>query len=216
VQREKVWTLDDVKTGWLRVQSEVAYVRTLVAAHRLMKFLRQQEDRKFNPYHDQTGRFTTADGAAGSGAGSDTREGGDRTSTTTPPASDVSTVVAANEGPKILGRGARDFGQRVNTPSARDVHVKMDHILDMHTAGGVGFRTSTRGGGNKTMFPERMTPQDIDRAVREAYSKSREVSSPQFSPDGKIRLLEGQSGDLTIRMYYNSNKKRIDSAFPRR
>ncbi len=38
----KVWTLDGVKADWLRVQGEVAYVRTMVAAHRLNKTLRQQ------------------------------------------------------------------------------------------------------------------------------------------------------------------------------
>ena len=174
--REKVWTLDGVKADWLRVQSEVAYVRTLVAGHRLIKRLRQQEDQKFNPNHDELGRFTFADRAASS-AGTEVLAGGSQTPTVTPPppASDASIVVAANEGPKILGRGARDFGQRVNTPSAKDVHVKMDHILDMHTAGGPGFRTSTRDGGSKTMFPERMTPQDIERSVREAHSNSRGI-----------------------------------------
>ncbi len=61
----KVWTLDGVKADWLRVQGEVAYVRTMVAAHRLIKTLRQQEDQKFNPNHDELGRFTFADRASG-------------------------------------------------------------------------------------------------------------------------------------------------------
>jgi hypothetical protein len=60
MQTEKVWTLDDVKADWARVKCEVAYVRTIVAAHQLMKILRRQET--FNPYHDDAGRFTTADG----------------------------------------------------------------------------------------------------------------------------------------------------------
>jgi hypothetical protein len=40
---EKVWTLDEVKADWARVKCEVAYVRTIVAAHRLLNVLQQQE-----------------------------------------------------------------------------------------------------------------------------------------------------------------------------
>jgi hypothetical protein len=81
MQTEKVWTLDEVKADWARVKCEVAYVRTIVAAHRLMNILRQQEAQKFNPYHDDAGRFTTADGV-GRGAGSTA------TATTSAPARD--------------------------------------------------------------------------------------------------------------------------------
>ena len=151
---------------------------------------------KFNPYHDELGRFTTADGAVAGGGGS--------------------TVVAAAEGPKIVGRAARDFGTRVNTPSARDVKVRLGHITDNHTAEGPGYRTSIRDGGNKTKFPENWSQKDIDKAVREAYSNSREISSPQYNPEGKIRFLEGESGGVTIQMYYNANTQTIESAFPRR
>jgi Bacterial EndoU nuclease len=190
--------------------------RTIVAAHILLGTLRRREQEKFNPYHDDAGRFTTADGIGGGGAGSDTLIGGDRAKKPSPPSSDAPIVVAANDGPKILGRGGKDFWQRVNTPSSKNVTVDMVHVVKNHTLGGSGYRTSIRDGGNKTAFPEKMTPQEIDSAVREAYSNSREVSPPQYSPDGKIRLLEGQSGDLTIRMYYNSTRKEIESAFPRR
>ena len=209
---EKVWTLDEVKADWARVKCEVAYVRTIVAAHLLMKTLRRQE--KFNPYHDDVGRFTTADRSVtgpGHGLGG---AGKPSARTTSSPAGTASTVIAGNEGPKILGRASRDFGQRVNTPSPRDINVRMGHILENHTVAGSGYRTSTRDGGNKDLFPERMTPQDIERTVREAYSNSREVSSPQYNPNGKIKELEGESGGLTIRMYYNSDTKTIDAAFP--
>jgi hypothetical protein len=46
MKMEKVWTLDDVKADWARVKCEVAYVRTIVAAHQLMKILRRQEQQK--------------------------------------------------------------------------------------------------------------------------------------------------------------------------
>jgi hypothetical protein len=68
MQTEKVWTLDDVRADWARVKCEVAYVRTIVAAHQLMKIMRRQET--FNPYHDDAGRFTTADEVARGGQNS--------------------------------------------------------------------------------------------------------------------------------------------------
>jgi hypothetical protein len=58
-----------VRADWRRVQSEVAYVRMMVSAHRLMTTLREQDERKFNPYHDDAGRFTTAEGDTGGGTG---------------------------------------------------------------------------------------------------------------------------------------------------
>jgi Bacterial EndoU nuclease len=212
MQIERAWTLDAVKADWARVKCEVAWVRMLFAARDYR--LAVERSQKFNPYHDYAGRFTTSDGDTGGGAGSDTLVGGDRAKKPSAPSSGAPIVVAANDGPKILGRGARDFGQRVNTPSPKDINVRMGHIVDNHTVGGLGFRTSTRDGGNKDMFPERMTHQDIERAVREAYSNSREVSSPRYNPNGKIRELEGESEGLTIRMFYNSDTKTIDSAFP--
>ena len=75
MQTEKVWTLDEVKADWARVKCEVAYVRTIVAAHQLMKTLRRQE--KFNPYHDDVGRFTTAEGNTSGGGGYDSQVGAD-------------------------------------------------------------------------------------------------------------------------------------------
>jgi cell wall-associated NlpC family hydrolase len=46
MQTEKVWTLQQVRADWLRVQNEVAYVRTIVAAHQLMKTLQRLEQQK--------------------------------------------------------------------------------------------------------------------------------------------------------------------------
>lgn len=209
------------KVAALALNYEVAALHVRLAALKLQSVLERNAsvlEARFNPYHDDLGRFTTADGAItgpGHALGDGQKPSGGGSSDSSQ-ASDRSTVVAGNEGPKILGRAARDFGTRVSTPSPKDIKVRIGHIIDNHTLGGSGFRTSTRANGNKTAFPERMTPQDIDRAVREAYSNSREVRSPRESPDGKIRLLEGDSGDLTIQMFYNSTTKEIESAFPKR
>ena len=73
-----------VKSAWLRVQNEAAYVRMLLAAKRLTDAIEppllapsDSAPRswpegagitKYNPYHDELGRFTTADGAGGGGS----------------------------------------------------------------------------------------------------------------------------------------------------
>ncbi len=74
MQMQKVWTLDDVKADWLRVQSDFTYVRTLMAAKIYLNALRREQ--RFNPYHDEAGRFTTADGAVSGSFGSDSLTGG--------------------------------------------------------------------------------------------------------------------------------------------
>jgi len=66
--------LHAVRTAWQRVQCEVAYVRVLMAASRFREALLREE--RFNPYHDELGRFTTADGAVWGGTGNDSLSGG--------------------------------------------------------------------------------------------------------------------------------------------
>jgi hypothetical protein len=89
MQTEKVWTLDEVKADWLRVQSEVAYVRTIVAAHQLMKTLQRLEQQKLLvasslKYSADQPRVSAGNGresgqwagaAAGSGASADRAAG---------------------------------------------------------------------------------------------------------------------------------------------
>ena len=59
--------LSDLKSGALRVEGDVAYVRMLAAIERL-KVVTELRDEKFNPFHDSAGRFTTADGAGSGGS----------------------------------------------------------------------------------------------------------------------------------------------------
>lgn len=61
MQSERPASLHQVKADWMRVRYEMAYVRLLFAAYRLKAILARED--KFNPYHDEIGRFTTADGA---------------------------------------------------------------------------------------------------------------------------------------------------------
>lgn len=64
-------SLRSVRADWLRVESEVAWLRMLFSAHVYKQALDRQQ--KFNPYHDEAGRFTTAEGAVAGGAGQDGR-----------------------------------------------------------------------------------------------------------------------------------------------
>ena len=57
----------ELKSSWLKVRGELAYVRLLAAGQRFADAVEE----KGNPYHDEAGRFTNAEGAVqpGSGAG---------------------------------------------------------------------------------------------------------------------------------------------------
>ena len=69
-------TLRSVRADWLRVQGEVAWVGMLLAGQRYFDALRREQH--FNPNHDNLGRFTTGDGAAGgSNTGGQPKTGGD-------------------------------------------------------------------------------------------------------------------------------------------
>ena len=59
-------TLRQVRADWLRVETEVAYVRVLILGQRYFEALAREQ--RFNPNHDALGRFTTGDGQ-GSGSG---------------------------------------------------------------------------------------------------------------------------------------------------
>ena len=53
-------SLHQVRADWLRVQGEVAWVRMLLAGQQYFEAL--QREQRFNPNHDDRGRFTFGDG----------------------------------------------------------------------------------------------------------------------------------------------------------
>ena len=59
-------SLRQVRADWERVKCEVAYVRVLFLAQRYREALIR--DAKYNPNHDEIGRFTTGDGAVAPGS----------------------------------------------------------------------------------------------------------------------------------------------------
>ncbi len=63
-------SLRQERANWLRVQAEVAYVRVLFSGQSYFEAL--QREQRFNPNHDDRGRFTTGDGqSTGSSHSSD-------------------------------------------------------------------------------------------------------------------------------------------------
>jgi hypothetical protein len=55
-----------------------------------------------------------------------------------------------------------------------------------------------------------MSERAIERSIRDAYGQARQIGAPQ----GDRILLEGRSGDLTIRMWLNRVTEMIETAYP--
>jgi Bacterial CdiA-CT RNAse A domain len=118
MQIEKVWTLDDVKADWARVKCEVAYVRMLFAARDYR--LAVERSQKFNPYHDDAGRFTTADGVGG-GAGNDVLAGGD--------GNDPAAGGAGNDSFQVTqAESSANFQIDLADEASRGGHTHTDHV----------------------------------------------------------------------------------------
>ncbi|WP_284415853.1 RHS repeat-associated core domain-containing protein, partial [Acidovorax sp. SUPP3334] len=94
----------------------------------------------------------------------------------------------------------------VSLPSARKTKVDMAHVLDRHTASGKTAQQS----GKKDLFPEGMTPKQIEKSIKEAYGNSKRIST-----QGERVLVQGQSGGKTIEMWVNTKTKVIETAYPK-
>lgn len=91
-------SLHQVRADWLRVQGEVAYVRMLIAGQSYFDAL--QREQRFNPNHDDRGRFTFGDGGGSGGAGLNAVIGGqgdDQLAQNVPRASSSAVRVGARE-----------------------------------------------------------------------------------------------------------------------
>lgn len=98
--------------------------------------------------------------------------------------------------------GARATRPRVDLPSAKRISVDIDHIARGHMVGG--------NTGNKDLFPEGWTRDQVKRAVLQAYSNS----PKRVYTQGPRVLLEGKADGLTIEMWVNVEEKTIETAYP--
>jgi RHS repeat-associated protein len=93
----------------------------------------------------------------------------------------------------------------VNLPSYKKVTIDMEEVTSGHVKGG------SRVSPIKDLFPEGMTPAQIERTVREAYRNSRLVRT---QADGIRKLVRGEADGLTIDMWVNTATKEIETAYP--
>ncbi|WP_306452900.1 MULTISPECIES: EndoU domain-containing protein [unclassified Gilliamella] len=64
--------------------------------------------------------------------------------------------------------------------------------------------------GKKDLFPKNMSPKQIERAVREAYSNIKVLKSQ----DERI-LGRGTSDNMIIEIWVNKVTKKIETAYPK-
>ncbi|MER7754510.1 polymorphic toxin-type HINT domain-containing protein [Kitasatospora sp. NPDC097643] len=94
----------------------------------------------------------------------------------------------------------------VNLPGWRNINVKMEHILDGHTAGGTRYQQSNI----KTKFPDEWSPKKIESTVRKAY-KGATMAGPSQGP--RV-FLRGKAEGLEIEMWVNKETREIETAYP--
>ena len=82
----------------------------------------------------------------------------------------------------------------------------MVHILDRHTATG---RTAVQS-GIKDLFPDHMTPKQIENAIKEAYSNAKRLQT-----QGERIKVIGESSIGKIEIWVNKVSKTIETAYPK-
>ena len=96
----------------------------------------------------------------------------------------------------------------VNLPSWKKVDIWMDHIASGHT--GNGWRTGCKG-SNKSLFPEGMTKQQIETAIRQAYRNGKKVRTQNAT----TVIVRGEHQGLKLEMFVNTESKIIETAYPK-
>ena len=94
----------------------------------------------------------------------------------------------------------------INLPSYKKVEIDMEHILSGHTKSG-GRATQS---GIKDMFPNTMTDNQIEKAVRNAYKHGKKLKT-----QGDRVKVEGVSDGMLIQMWINTKTKVIETAYPK-
>jgi len=93
---------------------------------------------------------------------------------------------------------------KTTLPAWRKILVDTEHIASGHMKGG------SRVSNLKTLFPEGMTRQQVQKMVVNAY---RNVHTKLLTQGDRI-LLRGESNGITIEMWINKATKTIETAYP--
>lgn len=103
---------------------------------------------------------------------------------------------------------ARRRKKPTSLPSWKNIKIDMDHIVSGHTKGGDRERVS----GKKSVFPENMPPEQIERLVREAYRYGKRIKT-QEAEETRVKV-QGEADGILIEMYVNLDTKTIVTAYP--
>ncbi|WP_198524665.1 RHS repeat-associated core domain-containing protein [Paenibacillus phocaensis] len=93
----------------------------------------------------------------------------------------------------------------INLPSYKSIKIDIDHIISGHTKGGARAKQSKL----KDLFPDNMSKSQIEKAIQNAYSKSKKIQT-----QGDRVLVRGESNGITIEMWVNTKTKTIETAYP--
>jgi hypothetical protein len=78
----------------------------------------------------------------------------------------------------------------------------MAHVLERHTVDGPLS-------AGRTVFPEVLTPQGIESAIRYAYRYGTKIAT-----QGERVLMQGPSDGFTIEFWLNRATRTIETAYP--
>ena len=92
----------------------------------------------------------------------------------------------------------------MNLPSWKKVRIDIDHISSGHLSG--GWRIP---GSKKTLFPEYLSKDQIEKIVRHAYKNGKKVQSQL-----ERVVVEGEYQGIKVRIHLNTENKIIESAYP--
>ncbi|XYH96921.1 hypothetical protein ACMHYB_55645 [Sorangium sp. So ce1128] len=106
--------------------------------------------------------------------------------------------------------GAPSRTKPANLPSLKRLTIDMDHIRSGHIRGGQRLRQ----GAKKDVFPETMSPRQIESSIREAYQNGQRIET-QIDISSVRVLIEGSSGKLTIGMWVDITSLKIETAWPK-
>jgi hypothetical protein len=108
----------------------------------------------------------------------------------------------------VHNKAIQQARKAVNLPAWQKMPIKMDHVLSGHT--GKGWRTGCKG-NKKSLFPEAMTKKQIENAIRQAYRYGKKVQTQE-----EVVVIIGEYQGMKIKMYVNTEKKIIESAYPKK
>jgi len=106
----------------------------------------------------------------------------------------------------VHNKAVEQARKAVNLPSWKTIPIKMKHILSGHT--GDGWRTGCKG-NNKTLFPDGFSDKQLEKVIRQAYRYGKKTRT-----QGEKVVVVGEYQGIKIKMYINTEKKIIETAFP--